>query len=726
NALAYLARRLDENATPEGFLRRGFAMLPGSLAWADQSRRFEEALRARSDVATDRRHDQDRQRRSGGPNAHGRPDPTWRNEPDTDLTVPANRRWVLESLAAGGQWSRDTSSSDSSTEAAVRAIDVAAREAPMWAASTSAERRPLLMAAAEVMARRRRDAVAVMASEAYKTFAEADPEISEAVDYARWYARSAALTDAFADTVDSVPLGVVVVAPPWNFPYAIAAGGVLAALAAGNTVILKPSPQVPATSELLADQLWSAGFSNEQVQVVHAADGPAGRSLVSDRRVGAVILTGSLETAHRFLGWAPQRRLLAETSGKNAMVVAGTADVDQAVGDLVRSAFGHAGQKCSAASLAIVDASIHDRSPFLRQLADAVRSLRVGRAADPRTEVGPIVGPRTPALDRALTRLDPGESWLVAPEELDPDRRLWSPGVRIGVRPGSWAHMTEWFGPVLAVMRTENLREAVRLQNAVPFGLTAGLQSLDPVEHSEWADAVEAGNLYINRSTTGAIVGRQPFGGWKASSVGPTAKAGGPNYLVGLRRWSDRGAVGVEQATASYREWWDGYFSRRLDLAGLGAEANVLRYRAFNPGVVLRAVPDVADDQIAKAVAAATITGTPLLVSSMRPRRGLTATLARAGCSMEVETAGSFASRIAGAHGSRLRLLGPPEPEVVGAASKEGLSVWDEPVCSHGRIELVRWVREQSVSRSVHRYGTIVYEERRESAGDPIGLRLGG
>ena len=160
--------------------------------------------------------------------------------------------------------------------------------------------------------------------------------------------------------------------------------------------------------------------------------------------MGAVILTGSWDTARLFAGWNPGRRLLAETSGKNAMVITATADVDQAVGDLVRSAFGHAGQKCSAASLAIVDASIYDHSPFLRQLADATRSLRVGEPNDPASDLGPIVGPFTASLERALTVLEPGETWLVEPRCLDVARRLWSPGVRVGVRPGSWAH--QWSG----------------------------------------------------------------------------------------------------------------------------------------------------------------------------------------------------------------------------------------------------------------------------------------
>ncbi len=201
------------------------------------------------------------------------------------------------------------------------------------------------------------------------------------------------------------------------------------------------------------------------------------------------------------------------------------------------------------------------------------------------------------------------------PDCVDPERNLWSPGVRTGVRPGSWAHMTEWFGPVLGVMRAENFAQALAWQNAVPYGLTAGPCSLDPEEQRRWAAGCQAGNLYVNRSIIGAIVGRQPFGGWKRSALGPTAKAGGPNYLIALRRWHDAEGTSVAQAAASYRHWWGTHFSRVTELAGLACESNELSYEPFAPGVVLRAGGDVADDELTKAVLLADLTGTPPRIS---------------------------------------------------------------------------------------------------------------
>ena len=720
NALAYLARRLDENATPDGFLRHAFDLSPGGPEWEEQARRFATAVRERHAVPASSRPTAERHAGSRSSGAG-----VWRNQPDTDLTVPANREWARAALSrAGGGPTPPAPRCEGVGLGEVEAAVARARQtAPSWEAVPGVERRRVLLAAAEEMVRGRSEAVTVMAREAGKTFAEADPEVSEAIDYARWYAAAIEELESLGAEVDSEPLGVVVVSPPWNFPYAIPAGGVLAALAAGNAVVLKPSPEAPECSALLGAQVARAGLGPGRLQVLALEDGDASRRLVSHPDVDGVILTGSAETARRFLEWNPARRLLAETSGKNAMVVTATADVDQAVRDLVRSAFGHAGQKCSAASLAIVEESVHDHSPFLRQLADATRSLRVGPASDPASEVGPLVGPFTPALERALTRLDPGESWLVEPRLVDGGRRLWAPGVRIGVRPGSWAHLTEWFGPVLGVMRARDLGEATAWQNGVAYGLTAGLQSLDPSEHERWMEAVEAGNLYVNRTTTGALVGRQPFGGWKASSLGPTAKAGGPNYLLGLRHWRDAAPTGVAEAEASYRLWWESDFGRTQELAGLRGEANLLRYRSFRPGVWVRAGLDVAEEEVAKALAAAATTGTDLWVS-LAPGGPIPSTgwfrsgAGRRGGPVEVleESGAALADRIRRLGGNpaaprpRLRLLGRPEPEVVSAAAGAGLTTLAEPVCSHGRIELPRWLREQSISRSLHRYGNVVYE----------------
>ncbi len=280
------------------------------------------------------------------------------------------------------------------------------------------------------MAASRGRALAVMAHETAKTVREGDAEASEAIDMARWAATQTRLLDELVcDGVRTTPVGTVLVAAPWNFPYAIPANGVLSALAAGNSVLLKPAPEAVATGAELVRELHEGGVPRDVVQLVRCPDDDIGRRIVTHDDVDTVVLTGAYDTACMFLDWKPQLRLIAETSGKNALVVTGGADLDLAIRDIVRSAFGHSGQKCSAASLAILEASLYDDERFLARLADAARSLRVGAAIDLHTMVGPIIAPPAGKLRRALTQLDAGERWLVEPMQLGDDARaLWSPG----------------------------------------------------------------------------------------------------------------------------------------------------------------------------------------------------------------------------------------------------------------------------------------------------------
>jgi len=675
-AIGYLTRRLDENTAPENFLRALFDLAPGSARFHEEARRFRAAVHARHQVPTASRRTRPRPP-SGAP---------FENQPDSDLTQPAVRERLLGALRTTTLAEPPEPVTDPE---AVDALVARARAAvPAWSARAVGERADLLRRVADHVERHRAELVAAMVHEARKTVREADPEVSEAVDLARWYARSAEeLAAAEArSTSTSAPLGVVVVTPPWNFPCAIPLGGVLAALAAGNAVVLKPAPQVVRIGARLASLCWDAGVPRDALQLAVVPDGEAGRQLVTHPDVDAVILTGSIDTARAFLEWKPSMRLLAETSGKNAIVITATADLDLALRDLVRSAFGHAGQKCSAASLAIVEAPVHDRPDFLRRLADAVRTLRWGPADDPVTDVPPLIEPPGPVLRRALTELDPGERWLVRPRQWDRrDPCAWTPGVRIGVRPGSWFHRTECFGPVLGVLRADDLDHAIELQNAVAFGLTAGLHALDPAEIARWQDRVEAGNLYVNRGITGAIVGRQPFGGWKASAVGPTAKAGGPSYVAGLRRWSPpapgAGAgAGLRDLAALAR--------REQDVMGLVSERNVLRPRPLPRGVLLRVGPGAPDSTEPLAQEAAAATGCRLVVSRHHE-----------------EDDAAVAARLHRWRPDRLRLVGGASDELRRAAHRLGVRIDDDPLCDVPEAELPRWTHEQAVSTTLHRHG---------------------
>lgn len=707
-AVAYLVRRLDENSSPENFITHQYGMAVGSREWAEEEDRFRAAVAAREMSSPPTRRVQDR-RKEEEP-AAVRPETVgFANEPDTDFTVAANREWAVSHLRAvrdsglpeygpvvagtavageqpqlGIDPSRPGAPAYQWASASVETVDKAlgaAENGREWSGATSDERRRVLLEAAAGLARRRGRLLAVMAADTGKTLREGDQEVSEAVDFASYYS-----THIPPGGSGFQPYGTVVVASPWNFPLSIPAGGVLAALAAGNSVILKPAPEAVAVAGELARVLWDAGVPQTALQFVPCVDGDTSRLLITDSRVDAVVLTGAWETAQIFRRWRPDLRLHAETSGKNAIVVTATADPDEAIADIVHSAFGHAGQKCSAASLAILEAAVFDDGRFVRRLADSVTSLRVGEASDPHTVVGPLIRPPRGPLAEALRKLAPGEHWLVEPRQLDDQGYLWRPGVKVGVAPGSMFHLTECFGPVLAIMRAADLDEAIYLQNSPEYGLTAGLQALDPAEVAHWRERVDAGNLYVNRGITGAIVGRQPFGGWKHSVVGPAAKAGGRNYVASLGRWpsgrppAPPGASWAADAWASLR--------RPTDEIGLRAEANAFRYRPI-PSAALYAGSGVTDAEVDAAGAAAAAVGTEL----RRIQR--------------VEDAG-------GVH--KLRLLGAVDDEQRRRAIDAGLWIDDTPVASDPKREVLRWVREQSVSESRHRHGNVT--DRRPGVAD--------
>ncbi|MFB8146528.1 proline dehydrogenase family protein [Microbacterium sp. NPDC056003] len=702
--------------------------------------------------------------REGSDRAQGAPG--FRNAPDTDPALPANRSWArgilrrIHTSRAGDETIAAARIDDADAlEAVVKTVtDAAAR----WSATPAAERSAVLAAAGRALEDRRGELIEVAASETGKIFAEADVEVSEAVDFANYYAATARELDRVSGAVFE-PAKLTVVTPPWNFPVAIPAGGVLAALAAGSGVVFKPAPQARRCAAVVAEALWEAGVPRDVLALVDIDEGGLGQALVSHPAVDRVILTGSFETAALFRSWRPDLPLLAETSGKNAMIVMPSADLDLAASDLVKSAFGHAGQKCSAASLAILVGPVGHSKRFARQLVDAAQSLRIGSPTDPLSEVGPVVEPPRGKLEWALTTLDEGEQWLVEPKPVDAGPefagRMWTPGIRTGVMPGSRFHHEEFFGPVLGVMHASSLAHAIDLQNAVAYGLTAGLYTQNPDDLALWLDRVEAGNLYVNRGITGAIVQRQPFGGWKRSSVGAGTKAGGPNYLIGLGSWraTSGGAASttlhlrgldsritsvIEAAQPSLDydafEWlrraalsdaivWDREFGRVKDVSALGIERNLFRYRPISE-VAVRATADASWQSVLRVAIAGIRAGSALTLSAPV---GLPGAVRRALSDLDVavfvETDEQWLQRMAAAapdltaavageasaaRPPRVRLVGPRDS--VGALHRAlaaavggdpDLAVYDNEVTTAGRLELLPFLHEQSITITAHRFG---------------------
>lgn len=740
-AIAYLIRRLEEGASQDNFMSAVFELSENETLFEREKQRFLASLAKLDDEVP-------------GPNrlqnralpAAPLPHDSFENTADTDPSLPANRDWGRAILGRvttstlGNASVEAATINDAATLNAV--IGTAVEKGKAWGALSGAERAEILHRAGDVLEARRADLLEVMASETGKTIDQGDPEISEAVDFAHYYAESARKLDD-VDGATFVPARLTVVTPPWNFPVAIPAGSTLAALAAGSAVVVKPAKQARRSGAVMIEALWEAGVPRDVLTMVQLGERELGQQLISHPAVDRVILTGGYETAELFRSFRKDLPLLAETSGKNAIIVTPSADLDLAAKDVAYSAFGHAGQKCSAASLVILVGSVAKSKRFHNQLIDAVTSLKVGYPQDPASQMGPIIEPANGKLLNALTTLGEGETWAVEPRKLDDSGKLWSPGVRSGVRRGSYFHLTEFFGPVLGVMTAETLEEAIAIQNQIEYGLTAGLHSLNSEELGIWLDTIQAGNLYVNRGITGAIVQRQPFGGWKKSAVGAGTKAGGPNYLVGLGEWVSKpstaaGTPGaapahagvrriedaakgfltadelapLQRALASDARAWAEEFGTARDVSGLSAERNVFRYRALPVTVRLAEGEPLAG--LVRTVAAGVLAGSALTVSTaVELPAQLRAVLSGLGIAATVENDAEWlasAGTLAAAgklSGARIRLIGGDAKALAEATGgRPDLAVYVHPVTEAGRVELLPFLHEQAISITAHRFGT--------------------
>ena len=677
-AISYLFRRLEENASDENFLRHLFEMATSKPLFNSQKDVFLNSLAMMNAVNPQPRRQQDRLAPKIGAYSVGE---KFINEPETDTVPKFNRKWI--SILSNTQSKPVSTSITVSTSEVDKSIERARKAQKSWEKISSAEKQKCLHRIADELTRCRDEFFVTLRDEAKKTMREADAEICEAIDFARYYGDRS--TDYLRlSSLVFKPFGVVLVVPPWNFPVAIPCGGVVAALAAGNAALLKPAPQTPRCSELVVNACKLAGLPPNLVQFIRTEDNQVGQHLVIES--DAVILTGASETARLFQSWKPEMRLLAETSGKNAMIITPHADIDLAVADLIQSAFGHSGQKCSAASLAILVGDVYSSKRFRRQLIDAVESIQIGPASNIDTHMGPIIEAPNPRLKKGLETLSAGETWLVKPKCVDPLANCWSPGVRDGVEIGSWFQKTECFGPVLGLIKAESLAQAIAIQNDSDYGLTGGIHSLDPNEIALWKEQVQVGNAYINRPITGAVVQRQPFGGWKRSAVGPGAKAGGPNYIFQLGSWKQ-----ALDCKDNFETVWKTHFELEHDPTGLFCESNKHRYRPLD-GISLRIDKNASRKDIDRARRAAKLCGV-VVFESWTDKVG----------------DHNFIKELSSGKFERVRYIGcsPKTSERV-AASEHGIYLDDSMVLSEGRIELQKYLKEQTISQTTHRFGNLI------------------
>jgi RHH-type proline utilization regulon transcriptional repressor/proline dehydrogenase/delta 1-pyrroline-5-carboxylate dehydrogenase len=404
----------------------------------------------------------------------------------------------------------------------------------------------LLVRCANILRRRRFELAAWEVFETAKQWREADADVAEAIDYCEYYAAEMLRLsrpqrrDVPGEENEYFyePRGVAVTIAPWNFPLAILCGMTTAALVAGNTVIMKPAEQSPVSATKLMEVFEEAGVPAGVVNFLPGIGEEIGPILVQHPDVEIIAFTGSRavgleiqrQAAQTPRGQTHVKRVITEMGGKNAAIVDETADLDEAVHGIVASAFGYAGQKCSACSRAIVLESVYDT--FLTRLVEATRSLKVGPAEDSSAFVGPVIDQEARDRVRKYIEIGKNEGRLVCGVDAGPlASQGWFVGPHIfaDVKPEATIAQEEIFGPVLAVIKARDLDHAIEIANGTPYALTGGIFSRSPENVERVRREFRVGNLYINRKITGALVDRQPFGGFKLSGVG--SKAGGPDYL---------------------------------------------------------------------------------------------------------------------------------------------------------------------------------------------------
>jgi RHH-type proline utilization regulon transcriptional repressor/proline dehydrogenase/delta 1-pyrroline-5-carboxylate dehydrogenase len=783
NAIAYLVRRLDENTEKENFLRYAPHLMVDSKEWRFLEEQFEDACQYRDKAGTQPHRIQDRNTERFPESVGTYYQGEFNNEPDTDWSLPANRRWaegirkkwmkseradpVEIPLVVAGKEVYDDRKLRSCmdpcqlpievTVAAYRlatiedintAVSIAKQDPEGWRALSMDQRHQMLSKVAVQLRRARGDLIGVASANTGKIFIEADVEVSEAIDFAEYYPFSAGrFSDIDTLTVQGKGVGAVI--SPWNFPIAIPCGGIVAALAAGNTVIFKPASDAVIVAWELCQCFWRAGISKNILQFVPCSGGSVGSHLVAHDDVDFVILTGGTETGMAMLQQKPGMFLSAETGGKNATIVTAMADRDQAIKNVIYSAFGNSGQKCSATSLLILEREIYHDDNFKRQLVDAARSFKVGSSWDFSNKMGPLIRPPSGDLERAMTTLEPSETWALQPEMVNGNPYMWTPGIKYNVQSGSFTHMTEFFGPLLGVMPADNPDHAVKLVNQTGFGLTSGLESLDVREQARWKKAVKAGNLYINRGTTGAVTLRQPFGGMGKSALGPAVKAGGPNYVSQFMDATDIASPKIEairkehallrvvsswrrkiiwnrfkpytedihrtiRAIKSYLYHWEQEFSQEKDFFHLRGQDNIHRYLPLG-AIGIRLHPkDSLFDTLAR-IAATRITGNTTVISlpedldnpvttflsSVEGHKVLGPSPVHRQSDEELVASMAVLQRIRYAAPERV-----PEA-VLKAAADKGYYIARQPVLMEGRLELIHYVQNQSLCHNYHRYGNL-------------------
>ena len=765
NAIAYLVRRLDENTSEDNFMRYFFNLKVGSKEWEEQKSLFLNALEGIKTLDNTTHRKQDRTKIQDTPSSYITK--TFTNESDTDFILSQNRLWAQNIKAKYENLSDynvypvagelDFTQADLNTlevkdKIAHRTIGTAylAGENELKVAlkvaknsnftqKSSDEIYGILAKVAKLMRERRGDLIGLAALETGKTFLEIDPEVSEAIDFVEFYPHSLETLKKQNPNTTFKPKGIGVTIAPWNFPVGISVGTIAAPLAAGNVVLYKPSSLSMLTGYKLCECFWDAGIPRDALIFLPAKGSDISKYILSDEAVKFSILTGGEDTAYAMLEANPTLLLSAETGGKNATIVSKFADRDSAVKNIIHSAFSNSGQKCSATSLLVLEDEVYEDEEFKKALVDAAASLAVGSPFAFKNKLGALCDKPSEKLTKAINELEAGEEWALKPTFINDNAHLMTPGIKYGVKKGAFTHMNELFAPLLSVIRAKDLQEAIELVNATGYGLTAGFESLDEREWEYFHTHIEAGNIYINKPTTGAIVLRQPFGGVKKSAIGFGRKVGIYNYITqfmdieakadtnlldsplanALEKLSKASDESTQATLAnatlmakSYAYHYKHEFSVARDYVNIRGEDNLFSYTRIKNLAFRVCEQDSLQDILGVIIGCHTLGLSPL-VSHDSAQSSIIKELKKIckavdlGADFVEENEEQFIAKISKFERIRYHAKADKNSPLYQATAKEAkIIIRDKPLLN-GRFELLFYHNEKALSVSYHRYGNL-------------------
>lgn len=753
NAIAYLVRRLDENTSEDNFMRYFFNLKVGDSNWQMQEKLFLESLEGIKSLDNSTHRKQDRNKEQNIKSSYE--SKSFTNESDTDFILAQNRAWAkkikekYENLSGYDVYPviKDSIKDESLSYIEVKdkiknrvigkaylAGEKEIKEALELAKNSKFKEKSfdeihqILARAAKLMREKRGDLIGLAALEVGKTFLEIDPEVSEAIDFTEFYPHSLAKLREQNPKTKFSPKGVGVTIAPWNFPVGISVGTIVAPLAAGNAVIYKPSSLSTLTGYMICEILWEAGVPKDALIFLPSKGSDVSKYLLVDESVKFSILTGGEETAYKMLKANPTLLLSAETGGKNATIVSKFADRDSAIKNIVHSAFSNSGQKCSATSLLVLESEVYDDEDFKKTLVDAASSMLVGSPFEFKNKIAALCDDIDSKVQKALDELKPYESWALKPKFIDDNKHLMSPGIKYGTKKGDFTHMTELFAPILTVMRARDLKEAIEIVNSTGYGLTAGFESLDEREWEYFHTHIEAGNIYINKPTTGAIVLRQPFGGIKKSAIGFGRKVGIYNYITQFldicqdevdenvlenELAKELKKLGLDELCAmakSYAYHYKNEFSLSKDYVNIRGEDNLFSYTKIK-NLGFRVCKDDSLRDILAVILAANTAKVKLDISfdeneNISKAKELSQKL-NLSAEFIQEKEEDFVAKIE--EYERIRYHAKPSVNdkiYIKAASLAKIVIRDKPLLN-GRFELLFYHNEKSLSISYHRYGNL-------------------